>query len=255
MGPRMGDGEPLTLTPIGVGTAYALPGQVQSCYLVSAGATRVCLDMGAGAMNRLQQAVDPADLDLLLVSHAHPDHCADLLAMRVYMAYGPGRGRTVRTALPQGLRARLQAFAADDEWSGMRFEALTRPGGVLEVGDVRLIHAEVPHTEPTHAVRVEAGGRSVVYGADGVLSDALAELAHGCDVLVCEASFGAEEAPPGSAHMNAREAGETARRAGAARLLLTHCYPEFDRPAAVAAASEAFGGPVAFAEQGVPVAA
>lgn len=253
MGPRMGEGEPLTLTPIGVGTAYALPGQVQSCYLVAAGATRVCLDMGAGAMNRLQQVVDPADLDLLLVSHAHPDHCADLLALRVYMAYGPGRGRSVRTALPEGLRERLVAFAADDVWSGMEFEDLERPGGSITVGDLRLVHGEVPHTEPTHAVRVESGGRSLVYGADAVLSDALVDLARGCDVLVCEASFGAEATPPGAAHMNAREAGETARRAGAGRLLLTHCYPEFDRAAALAAASEAFGGPVAFAEQGLPV--
>lgn len=251
----MVEAEPLTLTPIGVGTAYARPGEAQSSYLVRAGAARILLDMGAGSMNRLQSELDPADLDLLLVTHAHADHCVDLLALRVYMAFGPGGGRRVRLALPQGLAERLRAFAGEDAWGGLAMEELSRPAGRIDLGGVRLVHAEVPHTEPTHAVRVEHGGRSLVYGADGVLSDALVELARGCDLLLCECSFGAEEAPPGSAHMNARDAGEVARRAGAGALLLTHCYPEYDREVALAAASREFGGPTAWARQGHAVAA
>jgi ribonuclease BN (tRNA processing enzyme) len=38
-------------------------------------------------------------------------------------------------------------------------------------------------------------------------------------------------------------------------MLLTHCYPEFDRDAALAAARAAFAGPVDWARQGEAVPA
>ena len=252
---RMPDPSALSLVPIGVGTAYAREGEVQSAYLVRADGAEILLDLGAGALNRLQSVCDPARLDLLVVSHAHPDHCADLFALRVLMAYGPGAGASIRTLLPEGLKERLVAFAGADGWGWMRDEVLARGGGETSVGDVRVVQREVPHVAPTHAVRIEAGGRSLVYGADGIVSDALIDLATGCDLLVCECSFGAEPAPPGPAHLDAMGAGRIAARAGAGALLLTHCYPEHDRDAAVRAAREEFKGPVAFAAQGSEVAA
>jgi ribonuclease BN (tRNA processing enzyme) len=79
-------------------------------------------------------------------------------------------------------------------------------------------------------------------------------LARGCDVLLAECSYGAGAVPPGVPHLDAAAAGAMARRAGARRLLLTHCYPEYDREAARAAAAAAFGGPVAWAREGEEVA-
>jgi ribonuclease BN (tRNA processing enzyme) len=253
--PAMSDPGALSLTPIGVGAAYARPGEAQSCYLVRAGETSVVLDLGAGALNRLQSHVDPSRLDLLAVSHAHPDHCADLLALRVYMAYGPGRGRSIRALLPEGLGARLRAFAGEGGWDWMLADEFGPAGGEARVGPIRLVHREVPHTEPTHAMRVEANGRSAVYGADGVASDALAELADGCDLLVLECSFGADAVPEGSGHMGAADAARLATRARAGALLLTHCFPEHDRDEALRVAREGFPGPVAWAEQGRAVVA
>lgn len=253
--PAMVDPGALSLTPIGVGTAYARPGEAQSSYLVRAGGTSAVLDLGAGALNRLQQVLDPARADLLVVSHAHPDHCADLFALRVYMAYGPGAGAGLRVLLPRGLRERLLAFAGRDGWDWMDAEELAAGGGEAAAGALRIVHREVPHAEPTHAVRVEGAGRSLVYGADGVVSDALVELADGCDLLVCECSFGADEVPEGVAHMSAAGAAEVATRARVGALLLTHCFPEHDRDAALRAARAGFPGPVAWAEQGTAVVA
>ena len=118
-----------------------------------------------------------------------------------------------------------------------------------------LRHREVPHLPPTHAVRFEHGGRSICLSADCAPSDALVELARGCDVLVCECSFGAGTVPAGVPHMNARDAGAIAARAGAGRLLLVHCSPEFDRDEALALARDAFGGAAGWARQGEAVAA
>jgi ribonuclease BN (tRNA processing enzyme) len=255
--PPMQEPAPLVLTPIGVGTAYSRPGDVQSCYLVQAHDSSVVLDMGAGSLNRLQQVIAPEDLDAVVISHGHPDHCIDLLALRVYSGYGPGRGAEVVVHAPEGVRERLFGFLGDSSWPGIRFVNLESGEGSVELASgVTLTHREVPHLPPTHALRIDAGGRSIVYSADTGTADAVLPLAAGCDLLLCESSFGADSMPDEPAlHLNAAAAGDLARRAKAGRLLLTHCYPEHDLEEARRAAAATFGGEVAIARQGEAVSA
>ena len=242
----------LTLVPVGVGAAYARPGEAQSCYLVRADGGVVCLDLGAGALNRLQRHVPPEDLDAVVVTHLHPDHCADLLSLRVYMAWGPGAGRRLRVLGPPGLREQLAAFGGDGGLdAAFRFETLAEGPPTELVPGLRLTLAEVPHLSPTFAVRLDAGDESLCYSADCVANPRLPALAAGCGLLLCECTFGADEVPPGAMHLNAEQAGAVAREAGAGALLLTHCYPEHD----LAAARGAFAGDVAWARQDEAVAA
>lgn len=238
------------MIPIGVGGAYSRPGEAQSAYLVRAGDIALCLDLGAGALNRLQQEIAPERLSAIVISHLHPDHCADLFSLRVYMSWGPGRGHRLRILGPPGLPERLAAFAGPDGWDAFTFEVLDAPSGRVDLDGLGIGWAEVPHTPPTFAIRVDAGAASVTYGADCAPNDALVRLAAGTQLLVAECSHGAGPLPPAPIHLSAREAGEIATRAGAGRLLLTHCYPEHDRDAALALARAHFAGPVDWAVQG-----
>ena len=244
------------MIPIGVGAAYARPGEVQSAYLVRAGDDAICLDLGAGALNRLQEEIAPERLSAIVISHLHPDHCADLFSLRVYMSWGPGRGRRLRILGPPGLRERLLDFAGTDGWDdAFAFEVIEGPIGGMDVDGFRISWAEVPHSPPTFAIRVDAGGASLTYGADCAPNEALVELARGTQLLVAECSHGAQPLPPAPIHLSAREAGEIATRAGARRLLLTHCYPEHDRDLALDLARATFSGPVTWARQGEAVVA
>ena len=245
------------LVPVGVGAAYARPGEAQSCYLVRVADRAIALDLGSGTLNRLQEHLPPERLSALVITHLHPDHCVDLLALRVYLAYGPGRGHALRVLGPPELRRRLMDFGGSDAWDEViRFEDLTGDAGERDLGGgVTLRYGQVPHLPPTFALRVEAGGGAVCFGADCADNDALPVLAAGADVLLCECSFGAGEVPAGVPHLNGRQAGGIAARAGAGRLLLTHCFPEQDRGAALADAREAFPGPVEWAVQDEAVAA
>jgi ribonuclease BN (tRNA processing enzyme) len=245
----------LVLVPIGVGAAYAASGEVQSSYLVRAGDRAVVLDLGAGALNRLQDEVAPQDLAAVIITHLHADHCVDLLALRVYMVWGPGAGRTLTVLGPPGLRERMIAFSGSEGWdSAFRFEELAGPEGEHDLGDgLSMRYREVPHLPPTFAVRLERAGGALCYGADCAPGPELPALARGCDLLLCECSFGADPVPDGTPHLNARQAGLLAAEAGARHLLLTHCFPEFDRGTALAAARDAFGGPVGWARQGEAV--
>ncbi len=244
-------GAALELVPIGVGAAYGRPGEAQSSHLVRAGSTSVLLDLGAGALNRLCAVQRPETLELIVITHLHPDHLADLLALRVYMAFGPGVGRQARVLGPPGLRERLVAFGGDDGWDeAMHFETIEPHGGTVQVGEARLRLAPVPHLPPTYAVRAEAGGATLCYSADCAAGDELPALAEGCDLLLSECSFGTGAVPDAVPHLNATSAGALAAAAGARALALTHIYPEFDPAETAAAAAQTFGGPVDWVREG-----
>lgn len=245
---------PLEFLPIGAGAAYGRPGETQSAHLVRGAGAAVLLDLGAGSLNVLTGVMPPEHLDLIVVSHLHADHVADLLSLRVYMAWGPGRGGHIPVLGPPGLRDLLVGFAGEDGWEpGLTFEEI--PGGGLRrsVGGLELTLREVPHLDPTYAVRVDGPSSSLCYGADCSPSEALVELADGCGLLVAECSFGDAEVPDGVPHMNASMAGGLARSAGVGRLALTHVMPEFDADEAVDAAASAFGGSAEWARSGVPL--
>jgi ribonuclease BN (tRNA processing enzyme) len=91
------------------------------------------------------------------------------------------------------------------------------------VGALSFTFAPTEHAQPCFATRITDGRRVIVYGADGGLSDALADLAHGADLLVREATYlDDEHAASAQGHMTAGQAGELAARVHASGLLLTH---------------------------------
>jgi ribonuclease BN (tRNA processing enzyme) len=252
----MGPEDGLRVTTVGTGAAYGRPGEVQACHLVQAGGASICLDLGAGALNALAAHVRPEELDLVVISHLHPDHFIDLLALRVYMVWGPGAGGRLRIVGPPGLREMLARFGEEGLGTALAFEELAGEAPATLVDAPLLVrHRLVPHLQPTYATRIDAGGRSLCFGADCAPNDALAVLAADTDLLIAECSFGDGEIPPGAMHLNARAAGDIARAAGAGRLLLTHCFPEWDPDEAARAAGRAAGVPVSAARPGETVAA
>ena len=241
----------IEVIPVGVGAAYGRVGEAQACHLVRAGGMAICLDLGAGALNLLQAHVRPEELDLVVISHLHPDHFIDLLALRVYMVWGPGAGHRLRVAGPPGLRAALAGLGDEGLDAAFAFEELVGDSPeTASVEGVRVRHRRVPHLAPTFATRIDAGGASACFGADCRPNDALAELAGGVDILITECSFGAGEIPDGAMHLNAGAAGVIARQARAGQLVLTHCFPECDLDAAVAAAAATAGIQVRAAASG-----
>src|ERR671923_195111 len=75
---RLGRVVRMRLTVLGGCGAWPAAGQACSGYLVEDDGFRLLLDPGYAVVPRLLQRVDAAEVDAVLVSHGHPDHCADL---------------------------------------------------------------------------------------------------------------------------------------------------------------------------------
>jgi ribonuclease BN (tRNA processing enzyme) len=239
------------LTIVGCSGSVPGPTSAASSYLVEHEGFRLLLDLGSGAFGPLQQHLDPAAVDAVVLSHLHADHCLDLTAMAVHRRHGPARPLPRIPLLgPPGTHDRLamayDAAANDPSARGGLRDLFTFAAvvpGERELGPFRLRFERVNHPVPTHAVRVSVGGRSLAYSGDTGVSDGLVALAAGADVLLCEASFDPGTANPPNLHLTGREAGEHAAKAGAGRLLVTHIPPWIDAERAGSEAAAAFGGP------------
>ena len=83
----------MKLTVVGCSGSFPGPDSPASCYLLEQeheGRTwRVLMDLGSGAFGVLQRYVDPLDVDAVLLSHLHADHCLDLCGFYVMRKYHP----------------------------------------------------------------------------------------------------------------------------------------------------------------------
>ena len=230
------------------------PDSPASSYLVEADGFRLLLDLGNGALGALQGHATFADINAVLLSHLHPDHCLDLCSLYVACRYGPDAGGpAIPVWGPSGTAERMaRAYGLAPE-PGMRetFDFRGYPDGPFKVGPLEVRAAPVVHPVPAYALRVEHDGRCVAYSGDTAPTPALVDIASGADLFVCEASFRDGEDNPAGLHLTGREAGQHAMAAGVGRLIVTHIPPWGHPAAAVAGASDAFGGPVTAARSGL----
>jgi ribonuclease BN (tRNA processing enzyme) len=128
-----------------------------------------------------------------------------------------------------------------------------KEGETIAVGPLTIVPIPVKHTPylDTYGFRIVNGTCSMAYSADSGPCEALVELARDVDLFVCEAGSPGEQEL--HMHLNGRQAGETAARAGARRLLVTHLAPGTDANDTLGHARSAFGGPVELAAEGLTV--
>jgi ribonuclease BN (tRNA processing enzyme) len=225
------------VTVLGADGSYPGPGGACSGYLVTAGGTSVWLDAGSGTLANLQRHASLAAVDAVVLSHAHPDHWTDIEGFYVACRYFLRR-RGVPVYCPAGLRP--LARGVDDD--GTLAWAEVKDGSEVAVGPLFLRFARTDHPVETLAVRVEAGGSALAYSADTGPGWDLSVLGR-AELALVEASFLSDHEGRVQ-HLSARQAGVTARRAGAGRLVITHIGPGVDKAAAQLEASASFGEPV-----------
>ncbi|MEY9875429.1 ribonuclease BN (tRNA processing enzyme) [Streptacidiphilus sp. MAP12-33] len=243
----------MKLTVVGSSGSFPSAESACSCYLVEADGFQVVLDMGNGALGALQRHTGLYDVDAVVLSHLHPDHCVDMCAYYVARNYRvEGCPDPIPVFGPSGTAARLARAYDMDEDPGMKgvFDFRDLREGSFELGPFTVTAAQVAHPVEAYGFRIEHGDRSFVYTGDTGPCRQLVDLARGTDLLLSEAAYthGKEEFV--DVHLNGRQAGELATVAGARRLVLTHIPPWTDPERNATDAAEAYDGPVELARPG-----
>jgi ribonuclease BN (tRNA processing enzyme) len=244
-----------------VGSSPAMPraGGACSSYLIQTGSAAVLVDIGSGAVGKLQLAIDYARLDAIVVSHMHPDHFFDLVPLRYGLKYGrpvppekiplwlPPGGIEVLYSLRKVVPLAPEPHFFDQVFSVREYD----PEQAVSVADCRLSFRRTRHYIEAFAIRADCNGRSITYSADTAPCEAVVEHARLSSLFLCEAALGLDTEEGERGHCAAFEAGEMASRAKVERLVLTHYSAAYAPEALVEAAKERFAGPVDVATDGL----
>ena len=183
------------------------------------------------------------------ITHLHSDHTAGLPDL-IFTPAVTGRLEPLQIFGPPGLRAMnshiLKAWKED---MAIRLRGLepsvaeayvvrtvdSRAGVVYRDDAVRVTAFEVKHGSWKHAFgyRFETADKTIVFSGDTTYSDAVAQAAKGCDILVHEvySAKGLERRTPewrryhSAFHTSGVDVGRIAAKAGPKRLVLYHQLP------------------------------
>lgn len=218
----------MKVTVLGCGDAFGSGGRLQTSYHLDLGETRMLLDCGATALIGLERAgLDAGRLDGAIISHLHGDHFSGLVWWYLHAVHVVKRRNSFLIAGPAGIEQRFRA-AAEVLFPGslgrQPFELQfveQRAGETTKLGSLAVTPFEVSHPSgaPSHALRLEAGGKVLAFSGDTEWVDALVPCARGADLFLCEC-YAYDTAV--RYHMTWERLSRELPRIGARRLVLTH---------------------------------
>jgi ribonuclease BN (tRNA processing enzyme) len=210
------------------------------------------IDMGSGTLERLLKVgITIHDVDMILLTHTHPDHVADLVPFLFGSKYHEeprrrdltligGKGfqvffdalRNVYKGSIESDLFDLHLTESEDESHGFQgFRILTKP---------------MAHLPGSIAFRIEGDdGKSVVLSGDTDYNINLVELATYTDLLVLESAFPDDKKVEG--HLSPSLAGRIASEARCKKLVLTHFYPICDTVDMRSPCASTYQGPIEIA--------
>lgn len=243
----------MNITVLGGSGAWPTARQACSGYLAESEGFLLLIDPGYACLPRLLEYTTASAIDAVLISHRHPDHCADLNPLLRARALGddPPAALAVH-ALPGAVDAVLALDAPSTLAGSYQLRDFTAPAR-FSIGPFEIDSWMLPHFVPNAGLRLTAGRTVLAYTGDTGPSADIAALARDADLLLAEATYPYEVPGPSAAYLSsAAAAGRHAAGAGAGRLVLTHLWPGTD-PAVAMQAASAFAGPTEVARPGLVI--
>lgn len=278
----------IQLTLLGTGTPSPLTHRAGSSYLVTLDDQKLLFDCGPFCVRQLlEKRVATAEIDTLFLTHLHYDHCVDyghLVLSRwdqgvgkipELNVYGPRDTQQMTDRLfgTEGVYAPDLAARTEHPGSHFIYEMRggvmprqrpqpqvteVKDGSVVETSKWKVHTREVVHVQPQLtclAYRLEAAGKTIVFGGDTAPVESLTQLSQGADVLLhmCHFINGVVTDPRltdcCSGHL---DAARTARDANVRTLVLVHITEQVEQPGirerVLHEAAEIFDGQIIFGE-------
>lgn len=219
----------MKLTILGTGTSTPSLKRGSSSYLLTTKRQRILIDIGPAIVRRLLECgYSVLDIDVIVVTHFHVDHTADLSTFLFACNYGVEARTTPLTIVGgPGIHKFYSGLKKIYRWIepksyelsivGMKRDALQLDGITVEAYPVR-------HNRESIGIRISEK-KTVAFTGDTAYSKNLVKLAAGADLLVTECSFPHRTM---KGHMNLETLDSVVREAKPKRVILTHLDPEWE---------------------------
>lgn len=188
------------------------------------------IDPGPGSLRQLLKlGFSYNDLDSIILTHFHPDHCLDLISFLFACKY-PLAPRTKSLSLIGALGLKSFYQGATDIFGDAIVSEMFEIS-LKEIKEETIVKDKtelsvkpVAHTESSIGLRYrDRNGKVLCYSGDTGYCKNIVELARKADLLILECSF--PDIGEVAGHLTPSYAGRIAREAEAKSLLLTHLYP------------------------------
>jgi len=222
------------LIVLGSGTGIPSLRRGSPSLLVLSDSSTLSIDSGPGSLREmLKVGVTYRDIDILLYTHLHPDHTADLVPTLFASNYGD---------LPREkdfLCMGGDGFSAFFEKLGKLYGSWIEPQSyhltIKEISretmlyrDLKIFSKPMAHISGSVGYRIEfRDGKSITISGDTDYCKNIIDLAFEVDLLVLECSFPDGKKVEG--HLTPSLAGRIGLESHCKKLLLTHLYPVCDQ--------------------------
>ena len=201
---------------------------MQTCLLLSGADGSLLIDCGASSLIAMKRAgVDPGEIGWVLLTHLHGDHFGGLPFM-VLDGQFSRRTRPLVVAGPPGTRARVEGAmevlfpgsSRVERRFAVEFVELAERVAA-RVGPATVTPFPVQHESgaPSYALRIEYGGKVIVYSGDTEWTESLVEATRGADLFICEAYFFDKKI---KYHLDYATLRDQRKRLECSRIILTH---------------------------------
>ena len=214
---------------LGTGTAIPRIERGSSSYLVRAKDLNILVDVGPSVVRRLlERGFDVDDIDLIVITHFHVDHTADLSTFFFACNYGKvAREKPLTVIGGKGITRFYQSLRKVYPWIEPKTYDLTVKRLVNEsrvYKGVTISTAPVRHNPESIGIRFDEK-RSLTFSGDTDVSRNLIKLADRTDLFVAECAFPERKV---KGHLNLESLDRIVKKAMPKRVLLTHLYPDWD---------------------------
>jgi ribonuclease BN (tRNA processing enzyme) len=222
------------LIVLGSGTGIPSLRRASPGLIIISDNTQIVIDGGPGALRKmLELGITYQDPDLLLYTHLHPDHTADLVPTLFSCKYGDlPRKKDLLCMGGTGFKSFFEKLETlYDSWIEPQSYHLT----VEEISkeamlyrDLKIFSKPMAHISGSVGYRIEfKDGKSIAISGDTDYCQNIIDLAFEVDLLVLECSFPDGKKVEG--HLTPSLAGRIALESHSKKLLLTHLYPVCDQ--------------------------
>lgn len=238
----------MELTLLGTGTCLPSANRNSSGFVIKSNKKIILLDCGSGILRRLVEAkIDYQEIDVICLSHFHPDHVSDLAPFFLALKYTPDFAREKPLTLigPVGLKDFLSNLA------NLYGDWVENPNFSLHLKEIeedcivfdslKIFTKKMAHSKNSVGFRIESDEKkSITYSGDTGFCPAIIELANQTDLLLIGCSFPHNKKM--AEHLTPEEVGRIADAAGAKKVVLIHMYPVFKNQNPVNQVSKIFKG-------------